>query len=75
MDWLALWAASGVSFTADDLRQHFRPAPEPNQVGAVFKAACAQRLICPIGYQHSMAPSRNGAVIRVWRGVDHESVE
>lgn len=68
-DWLRLWAASGLTFTAEDMRRCFRLPPTPNMTGAAFKAACAQKLIEPIGFVESTTPSRNGAVIRVWRGV------
>ena len=67
-DWLRAWGASGLTFTAEDMRRSFRPAPNPNQIGAAFKTACASKLIKPIGFVESTTPSRNGAVIRIWTG-------
>ena len=69
LDWLRAWGASGLTFTAEDMRRSFRQPHNPNQTGAAFKAACALKLIEPIGFVESTTPSRNGAVIRVWRGV------
>lgn len=69
-DWLRAWAASGLTFTAEDMRRAFRPPAHPNQTGTAFKIACAAKLIEPIGFVESTTPSRNGAVIRVWRGIN-----
>ena len=60
-------AASGLQFSADDLRKSIRPAPQPNDVGAVFRAACTRGLITTCGFQESSTPSRKGGVIRVWQ--------
>ena len=67
-DWLATWAWSGLRFTADDMRTAFRSPPTPNMIGAAFRAACTAKVIRPVGFIESKAPSRNGAIIRVWIG-------
>lgn len=67
--WLRLWAASGLVFSAEDMRLYFRPPPNPNQTGAAFKAACAAKIIRPVGAKESTTPSRNGALIRTWQGI------
>ncbi len=66
LDWL--WAASGLTFTADDMRKCLRPAPTPNQVGAAFKAASRMKLIGMVDAKQSTTKSRNGGLIRVWQG-------
>lgn len=68
--WMLRWAASGLTFTAEDMRRSLREPPNPNQAGAAFRAACAAKLIRPVGFVESTTPSRNGAVIRVWCGVN-----
>lgn len=62
------YAASGISFSADDLRDSLRPAPTPNDVGTVFRAARTLGLITCAGYTESKAPSRKGGLIRLWVG-------
>lgn len=67
-DWLKARAAFDINITADDMRTSLREPPHPNMVGAAFRAAYSAKIIRPIGYTESKAPSRNGAVIRVWTG-------
>lgn len=69
VDKLAMWAKSGLMFTAADLRNTLRPAPHPNMVGAAFRIAKGRGLIQSVGYEHSTTPSRHGAVLRTWEGV------
>ncbi|NNM44585.1 hypothetical protein [Knoellia koreensis] len=64
-------AAAGVIFSADDLRDdpYNLPAPHhPSQWGAVFAKAKQAGLIKPVGYAASRTGSRNGGVLRLWRG-------
>lgn len=65
---IAAYAASGLTFCADDLRRSMRPAPNPNDVGNAFAAARQRGIITATGYTESTAPSRRRGVIRVWRG-------
>jgi hypothetical protein len=68
-DWLDSWAWSGLTFTAEDMRRAFRLPPHPNMTGAAFQAARHRGVIRAVGFIESTTPSRNRAVIRVWRGV------
>ena len=70
LDMLAAWAASGLSFTAEDLRRSMRPAPFPNDWGNVFQCARRAGLITTVGFKESEQPSRKGGVIRVWVAAD-----
>lgn len=69
-DWLESWAWSGIPITADDMRQLFRPPPHPNMVGAAFRTASQAGVIKHVRYIESTAPSRHGAIIRVWVGTN-----
>ena len=60
------FAASGLTFTADDLRNSIRPAPQPNDIGTVFRAARTLGIITCTGYTESKAKSRKHGVIRIW---------
>ena len=62
------WAAEGIRFTADDLREAMRPAPNPNMVGAVFRHASQRRLITKIADNQSRTKSRNGGHQYTWAG-------
>lgn len=64
------WAAAGVPFTADDLRDLGVPeADHPNRWGALFAAFHRRGTIVPVGYRVSTRKARHGGVLRVWRGV------
>ena len=65
---LTAYAASGLVFSSDDLRNSLRPAPNPAQVGTAFREAHRLGIIRPTGYKESSIPSRRHGVIRVWRG-------
>ena len=60
------YAASGLTFSAEDLRDSMRPAPNPAQVGTAFREAHRLGIIRPTGYKESSTPSRRHGVIRVW---------
>lgn len=60
------FAASGLRFTADDLRKSIRPAPQPNDIGTVFRTARTLGIITCTGYTESKAKSRKNGVIRIW---------
>jgi hypothetical protein len=60
------FAASGLTFTADDLRNSIRPAPQPNDIGNVFQSARKAGMITCVGFRESMVPSRRRGVVRVW---------
>lgn len=66
-------AASGVDFTADDLRARVDTLAAPEKaLGAIFGAAARRGLIECIGITTSSRPQRHGGLLRVWRGVDVE---
>lgn len=65
---LTAWAASGLPFTAEDLRKSMRPAPSDKAPGNAFQAARRLGLITCIGYKESTDRSRKGGIIRVWTG-------
>ena len=66
MNMLTAYAASGLVFSSDDLRQSMRPAPNPAQVGTAFREAHRLGIIRPTGYKESTTPSRRHGVIRTW---------
>ena len=59
-------ALSGCEFTADTVRVEVPIAS--NAVGAAFRHAAREGSIEQVGYVPSQAPSRHGAIIRLWRG-------
>lgn len=61
-------AASGVAFTADDLRDCVGDPESSGAIGAALRAAAAADLIRHVGYQRSRRISRHAGVIGVWRG-------
>lgn len=66
---LTALARSGRAFTCEDLADMGVPeADHPARMGALFRAAHAQDLIEPVGARMSSRPSRQGALIRIWRG-------
>ena len=62
-------ALLGRTFSADDLRLNFRPAPHGSMVGPAFSAARRAGIIRHTGYKESTTPSRKHSVIKTWRGV------
>ena len=64
---IGAFAASGLTFTAEDLTRSIRPAPNPNDVGNVFQSARRAGLITCVGFRESSTPSRKGGVIRIWQ--------
>ena len=66
LNMLTAYAASGLTFSSDDLRQSMRPAPSPAQVGTAFREAHRLGIIRPTGYKESSTPSRRHGVIRTW---------
>jgi hypothetical protein len=65
---LAELAASGLEFTADDLRDRVGEPMSPNALGAAIRAASAADLIRHVGYRRSRRISRHAGVIGVWKG-------
>lgn len=70
LDMIQAWAASGLSFTAEDVRRAMRPAPFPNDYGNAFQSARRLGYITSVGFKESEQPSRKGGVIRVWTAAD-----
>ena len=67
---IAQCAASAVPFSADTLPD--MGVPEPDLVqrwGALFGSARARGLIEVVGYKPSPRQTRQGGVVRVWRGI------
>lgn len=68
------YAAAGVPFSAEDVRDHVaREHPDaephsPNVLPACFSGARASGLIRAIGFRPATRPSRHGSVIRTWIG-------
>lgn len=70
-------AATGEIFTTDNLRDDPYSLPEPRHSshwGAAFSMARRQGLIRPVGYAASRTASRNGGVLRLWRGTGRLAV-
>ena len=65
-DMIAAYAASGLTFSAEDLRKALRKPPQPNDIGAAFRAARVKGIITATGFRESTTPSRRGGVIRTW---------
>lgn len=63
-------AESGVTFTADTLRERGLPEPEHhNQWGSVFGTASRRGIIAKADYSSSQRKSRHGGFLHAWRGV------
>lgn len=64
-------AKSGVTFTADTLRQRGIPEPphNPNQWGGLFQTAKKRGLIAKVDYSSSQRKSRHGGFLHAWRGL------
>lgn len=63
--------ASGSEFSADDVREAMPEGLEPhhpNAWGALFNGYRREGLIELAGYRQSTTKSRNGGVLRMWRG-------
>lgn len=63
--------ASGREFSADDVRAampHGLEPHHPNAWGALFNSYRREQLIELAGYRQSTTTSRNGGVLRMWRG-------
>jgi len=68
LEYVAVFAALDVPFSADDLRRVVRTPPHPNAVGTVFKIAHRRGWITPTNYIPSTNPSRRGGALRQWMG-------
>lgn len=68
---LAQLAATGRSFTADDLRAIVGDPPDGehvNGIGGMFLRASRDGSIEFVGYKTSTRPEARGRPVRVWRG-------
>jgi len=68
------WVARGHAYVvADDVWTRLRRAPrEGRALGAVFRRACAMRLVEPTArFVTTLQPERHGAPVRVWRSLCH----
>ena len=62
-------ARRGQDFTADDLTGLGVPDPDhPARWGSLFSTLKREGIITLVDYRASTKPSRNGGVVRVWRG-------
>ena len=61
-------AASGIEFTADDIRERVGEPDIANRWGGVFLAARRAGLIETVAVKPSSTPSRHAGMVRVWRG-------
>ena len=69
-------AAADVIFSTDELRADPFNIPEPSHSshwGALFAKARAEGLVKPVGFTTSRTISRNGGVLRLWRGASRVS--
>jgi hypothetical protein len=64
-------AATGREFGADDLRVTYglSEPDHPAAWGALFRIACRKGWIVPVGARPSRTSSRQGSLIRTWRGI------
>jgi len=67
---IAYLAASGHTFTADDVRRLTGEPPSDGALGALFLGAAKRREIVAVGYERSRRPLRRGGVVRVWVGAE-----
>jgi hypothetical protein len=68
-DALADLIASGLEFTADDLRARVGVlASSPNALGALIAKAARRDQIAPTGVTTSTRPERHGGLLRTWKG-------
>ena len=62
-------ARRGQDFTADDLTGLGVPDPDhPARWGSLFSALKREGIITLVDFRASAKPTRNGGVVRVWRG-------
>lgn len=74
---IAHFAATGTTFTADDVREALRGLDSiiaamndrPNLLPAMFSHAAKSGLIKAVGYTRATRPARHASVMRVWQGV------
>lgn len=72
---LAARAASGLPFTADDLRQDGLGEPDkPARWGNLFLQAQREGVIVSVGVLNSRRAQRRGSLSRVWVGTHGEAV-
>lgn len=67
--------ASGKEFSADDVRAAMPEGLDPhhpNAWGALFNSYRREGLVELVGYRQSTTKSRNGGVLRMWRGVPED---
>jgi hypothetical protein len=63
-------AASGMPFSADDLRDRVGdPIGSPSGIGSLFRAASKAKEIVPCGWVESRRPAAHSRPLRLWRGV------
>lgn len=70
---LAAFARSGVSFTADDIRDAIPPGIEPhshNVLPSLIRTWAHRDAIRPVGWVRSNRASRHASVNRVWCGTN-----
>lgn len=68
LDVIAFLARSGRRFSADDLHERLRPAPDRYITGRVFGIAADRGLITEVGYIRSTHPPRRRSRIVQWVG-------
>lgn len=68
LDVITHLAQRGVPFTADDLHERLRPAPDRYITGRVFGIAADRGLITEVGYIRSTHPSRRRSRLCQWVG-------
>lgn len=68
LDVIAHLAQRGVPFTADDLKDRLRPAPDRYITGRVFGIAASRGLITEVDYVKSKHKPRRGSRLCKWVG-------
>lgn len=68
LDVITHLARQGVPFTADDLKERLRPAPDNHITGRVFGIAASRGLITEVGYVKSKHKPRRGGRACQWVG-------
>lgn len=70
---ISWYAASGMSFSADDLVDLGVPEPDvPQRWGSLLSVFHRRGVIEQVGFKISPRQTRQGGVVRVWRGVPAE---
>ena len=68
------YAQSGLAFSADDLVDMGVPEPDvPQRWGSLLSSFHRRGLIETVGFKTSPRQTRQGGVVRVWRGVPRET--